>query len=267
MLVRSPTGREIGRLYLLLCSLVVFWGAPRFAYAETLQAAIGSKAFTLSDSRVACAAPGGGWAIDPASQAHALRPPTSADSIGKPTALRVAASLALCGTESSTLELVATARPPSIDSSSVVLLLDQGKVELHGSRLAGAAVAWRSNTASGVDVCETPKAENGSERCVFEVGHGLSADPASSNLSLIPAGGRAGAEVTNYDLQGDRVNPSSFVLSPARVVLSNLVPQDASIDLSTGHGEVELSHPEAVSGVDCGAQRCELFGRALRVRS
>ncbi len=227
--------------------------------------AVGSKPFTLSDARVACAAPGGGWTLEPSSRA--LRAPTSNEAIGKAVSLRVAASLAQCATDSSTLDLVATAHAPSIEPASVVLLLDQGKVEVRGSRLAGAAVAWRSNTASGVDVCENPKLENGAERCSFEVGRGLSADPASGNLSLIPAGGRAGADVTNYDLQGERLAPSSFVLTPVRVVLSNIVPQDASIDLSTGHGEVELSHPEAVSGVDCGVQRCELSGRALRVRS
>jgi hypothetical protein len=265
MLARLPASREIWRLLYAMILLLAWW-SPGSARAETLQAAIGSKAFTLGEARVACAPPGGGWSIDPASQGHALRPPTGTDAVGKPTTLRVAASAGQCGTEASTLDLVATARPPSIDASSVVLLLDQGRVEVHGTRLAGAAVAWRSNTASGVDVCETPKFENG-ERCVFEVGHGLSADPASGNLSLIPAGGRAGADVTNYDLEGNRVDPSSFVLTPARVVLANLVPQDASIDLSTGHGEVELSHPEAVAGVDCGAQRCELSGRALRVRS
>jgi len=267
MLVRLPAGREIWRLFCLVCWLVGCWSLPRSARAETLQAAIGSKAFTISNARVVCAPPGGGWSIDAASQARALRPPTSNEAIGKAVSLRVAASLALCPTEADTLDLVATARPPSIEASSVVLQLDQGKVELHGTRLAGAAVAWRSNTASGVDVCEAPKLENGAERCVFEVGRGLSADPASGHLSFIPAGGRAGPDVTNFDLQGELASSSSFVLTPARVVLSSIVPQDASIDLSTGHGEVELSHPEAVSGVDCGAQRCELSGRALRVRS
>jgi len=267
MFVRPPAWRQLWRQLCLTCWLLGCFCWPRFAHAETLQAAVGSKAFALSDARVACAQPGGGWSIEPSSQAHALRVPTSHEAIGKAVTLRVAASLALCASESSALELVATARPPSIEASSVVLLLDQGKVELRGSRLAGVAVAWRSNTASGVDVCETPKLENGAERCVFEVGRGLSADPASSNLSLIPAGGRAGPEVTNYDLQGELVAASSSVLTPARVVLSNIVPPEASIDLSTGHGEVELSHPEAVSGVDCGAQRCELSGRALRVRS
>jgi hypothetical protein len=255
------------RLLSLVCWLVGYWLSPAVARAETLQAALGSKPFTLSDARVACAPPGGGWSIEPSSQARALRAPTSNEAIGKAVSLKVASSLALCASDSSTLDLVATARPPSIDASGVVLLLDQGKVELRGSRLAGAAVAWRSNTASGVDVCEAPRLDGGAERCAFEVGRGLSADPASANLSLLAAGGRAGADVKNYDAQGELVAPSSSVLTPARVVLTSIVPADASIDLSTGHGEVELSHPEAVSGVDCGAQRCELTGRMLRVRS
>ncbi|HKO47905.1 MAG TPA: hypothetical protein VJV79_09290, partial [Polyangiaceae bacterium] len=267
MLFRPQPGRVTRRFLCLVCWLVGCCSWLRSAQAETLQAAVGSKPFAITDARVACAPPGGGWSIDPSSQAHALRAPTGSDAIGKVVTLKVAASLALCETESSTLELVATARPPSIEPSSVVLLLDQGRLELRGSRLTGAAVAWRSNTASGVDVCEAPKLENGAERCVFEVGRGLSADPASGGLSYIPAGGRAGAEVSNYDLRGELVPASGFVLTPARVVLSNLVPPEASIDLSTGRGEVELSHPEAIAGVDCGAQRCELSGRTLRVRS
>ena len=267
MLVRPSVSREIWRLLGLLCWVLGAWLAPRAARAETLQAAVGSKPFTLTDARVACAPPGGGWAIEPSSQAHALRAPTSNEAIGKSVTLRIAASLAQCATESSSLDLVTTARPPNVEASSVVLLLDQGKVELRGSRLAGAVLGWRSNTASGVDVCEAPRLENGAERCTFDVGRGLSVDPASSNLVLIPAGGRVGVDVTNFDLQGQPLAPRDLVLTPARVVLSSVVPPDASIDLSTGHGEVELSHPEAVSAVDCGAQSCELSGRALRVRS
>jgi len=266
MSYRSPA-RAIVRLLPVVCWLVSCWLWPRSAYAETLQAAIGSKPFTLPEGRVACAPPGGGWTIDSATQARALRPPATNEAIGKVVTLRVASSLAQCGSESSTLDLVATARPPNIDASSVVLLLDQGRVEVHGNRLAGVALAWRSNTASGVDVCENPKPDNGNERCVFEIGRGLSADPTSGSLSIIPAGGRAGADVINFDLQGEPMKPNSLVLAPARVVLSNIVSQEASIDLSAGHGEVELTHPEAVASVDCGAQSCELSGRALRVRS
>ena len=255
--------RSLPIVFALLLLLIL----PRDAQAETAQAAIGSSALTLSDSRVACAPPGGGWLIEPASSARAVRPPVVSDAVGKVVQLKVAATLAGCANASTSLDLVATARLPNIDASSVLLLLDQGKLELHGHRLDGVAVAWRSNTASGVDVCESPRQDNGSEHCVFEVGHGLSADPASGNLSLIPAGGRAGSDVSNYDLDGKLVPVESLFLKPARVVLSNVVPADASIDLSTGHGEVELVHPGAVASVDCGAQRCEIVRNALLVRS
>jgi len=267
MLVRSRFGRAFRRWLWLSLVLVAVCVSPRHARAEALQAAIGSKAFLLSDARVACAAPGGGWSIEPGSAARALRPPFAGDAVGKVVPLRVAASLSACATASSTVELVATAKPPNIEPGLVVLQIDQGKLDVRGHRLAGVAVAWRSNTASGVDVCESPKLDNGSEHCVFDVGHGLSADPASGNLSLIPAGGRAGPDVTNYGADGELLSQASLALPPSRVVLSNVVPSDASIDLSTGRGEVSLSHPDAVAGVDCGAQRCEIVRDALLVRS
>ncbi|HEX3777317.1 MAG TPA: hypothetical protein VHV51_22745, partial [Polyangiaceae bacterium] len=239
----------------------------RAARAETLQTAIGSKAIPLGEARVACAAPGGGWTIEPSSQLHAVRPPDSTDAVGTVVELKVAPNLAACSTGATTIKLVATARPPSIDPGGVTLLPDQGKADVRGHRLTGVALAWRSNTASGVDVCESPKIENGTEHCSFNVGRGLPADPNSGSLSLIAAGGHAGSDVVDYDAEGKLVPPTSLVLAPSRVVLSGVISPDASIDLSTGRGEVELTHPDAVAGVDCGAQRCEIFHNALVVRS
>jgi hypothetical protein len=237
------------------------------ARAETLQTAIGSKAIPLGETRVACAAPGGGWVIEPASALHAVRPPDSNDAVGSSVELKVAPTLAACSTSPSSLKLVATARPPAVDPASVVLQPDQGKVDLRGHRLTGVTLAWRSNTASGVDVCESPKIENGVEHCTFNVARGLPADPSSGSLSLIAAGGHAGPDVVDYDADGKVVPPANAVLAPSRVVLASVVSADASIDLSTGRGEVELTHPDAVAGVDCGSQRCEIFHNALVVRS
>jgi hypothetical protein len=258
---------SVARFALVLGGLFASLGWQRVAHAEILQTAIGSKAIPLGEARVACAPPGGGWLIEPASLLHAVRPPDTSDSVGTVVELKVAKSLAVCATSPSTIKLVATAHAPSVDPSSVVLQPDQGKVELRGHRLAGATVAWRSNTASGVDVCESPKIENGMEHCSFNVPRGLPADPNSGSLSLLPAGGHAGPEVVDFDADGKVVPPASSVLTPARVVLSSVVPADASIDLSTGRGEVELTHPDAVAGVDCGAERCEIFHNALVVRS
>ena len=253
------------RILCCLCALVCLWS--RSARAETLQAPIDGKAFTLSDGRVACAAPGGGWLIEPGTLAHALRPPVSNDAVGNKVELKVAASAAACASAATNVELVAMAHAPLIDAGSVVLQPDQAKLDVRGHRLSGTSVAWRSNTASGVDVCESPKIDNGLEHCTYDVGHGLPADPASGALSLLPAGGRAGEGVTTYDADGKVMAPESLLLKPARVVLSGVVPADASIDLSTGRGEVELTHPDAVASVDCGAQRCELTRTGLLVRS
>jgi hypothetical protein len=253
--------------FCICCALLLSLGLARSARAETLQSAIGSKAIPLGDARVACAPPGGGWLIEPTSLLHAVRPPDANEAIGSAVELKVAASFAACAASSSTVKLVATARPPSIDAPSVVLQPDQGKVDLRGHRLAGVTVVWRSNTASGVDVCESPKIENGVEHCAFNVARGLPADPNSGSLSLMPAGAQVGPEVVDYDADGKVVAPASFVLTPARVVLASVISADASIDLSTGRGEVELTHPDAVAGVDCGAQRCEIFHNALAVRS
>ncbi len=267
MHARPLPGSRFRRLSLLLAVLLFVIVGPRRALAETLQIPIGSKPLTLGDGRVACAPPGAGWAIEPASQAHALRPPVNPDAVGKAVQLKVAASLSDCATAASTLDLLATARPPTVEPGSVVLQLEQGKVDLRGYRLSGAALAWRNNTTSGVDVCDSPKQDGGAEHCTFDVGRGLSADPGSGNLSIIAAGGRSGGDVATYGSDGELLAPASLVLTPARVVLASIVPADASIDLSTGRGEVSLPHPEAIAAVECGAQRCEIARGALLVRS
>ncbi|MEP7051383.1 MAG: hypothetical protein ABJB12_13570 [Pseudomonadota bacterium] len=239
----------------------------RGARAETLQAPVDGRAFVLSEGRVVCAAPGAGWLIEPGSGARALRPPVSNDAVGNKVELKVAPSAAACTTGATNVELVATAHPPVIDPASIVLQPDLGKLDVRGHRLSGTSVAWRSNTASGVDVCESPKVDSGVEHCSFDIGHGLPADPASGALSLLPAGGSAGPGVTHFDSEGKLMTPESLVLKPARVVLSGVVPADASIDLSTGRGEVELTHLDAIASVDCGVQRCELTRTGLLVRS
>ncbi len=255
------------RFGLALCVLLASASVHRAAQAETLQTAIGSKAIPLGDTRIACAPPGGGWVIEPSSLLHAVRPPDTNEAVGSVVELKVAPSFAACSTKASSLKLVATARPPSIDLPSVVLQPDQGRVDVRGHRLAGVTLAWRSNSASGVDVCESPKLENGVEHCPFNVPRGLPADPNSGSLSLIAAGGQAGPDIVNYDADGKVVPPAASVLTPAKVVLSSVISAEASIDLSTGRGEVELTHPDAIAGVDCGAQRCEIFHNALVVRS
>ncbi|HEY3665869.1 MAG TPA: hypothetical protein VGL19_07720, partial [Polyangiaceae bacterium] len=100
--------------------LAIFGFRARIAQGETLQAAVDSRAFYLSQGRVACAAPTGGWAIEPGSGAHALRAPVTNEAVGSAVVLKVAASAAACASNASSVELVATAHPPLVDATSVV---------------------------------------------------------------------------------------------------------------------------------------------------
>lgn len=236
----------------------------RRAHAETLEAPIGGKSIALGTARVACATPEGGWALD--STGRLLRPPTQDEAVGKVVELKIAETVAGCRESTTVLRLLATGPWPSIDANSVVFSADQNALEARGRRLRGVGIAWRSDTASGIDICSAPKLDPNNERCQWAVGRGLSADPNAGALQWVPAGGRVGADVVVFDSDGNRADPSVFVLSPARVIVSSLLPPDASIDLSTGRGEVPLLHPEVIDTADCDPVRCEVKGGKLLVR-
>ncbi|HTA88032.1 MAG TPA: hypothetical protein VK745_00600, partial [Polyangiaceae bacterium] len=180
--------------------------------------------------------------------------------------LKIAASAAMCATSNASLKLVATGPWPSIDPSSVVFSPDQASVEARGRRLTGVAVAWRSNTASGVDTCQNPKLEPNAEHCNWTVGHNMPANPGAG-LVWVPPGGRVGADVVTFDADGRQAPPETFALIPTRVNLTSLLPSDASIDLSTGSGEVPIAHAESIAAVDCGDVRCDVSGNRLVVRA
>ncbi|HET9931328.1 MAG TPA: hypothetical protein VFQ35_11595, partial [Polyangiaceae bacterium] len=247
------------RLRSLLRVLVLLvFALCRRAYAETLQAPIGGKGIALGTARVACGAPEGGWTLD--STGRLLRPPTQDDAVGKVVELKIAETVAGCRESTTVLRLVATGAWPTFDPNSVVLSADQNTVEVRGRRLRGVGLAWRSDTASGIDICSAPKLDPNAERCQWAVGRGLSADPNAGALQWVPAGARVGPDIVTFDSDGNRADPNTFVLTPARVVVNALLPPDASIDLSTGRGEVPLVHPEAIDTADCNPVHCEVHG-------
>ncbi|HEY4159250.1 MAG TPA: hypothetical protein VGM29_14175 [Polyangiaceae bacterium] len=257
----SPRSVRAALVSGLLACVVAF---SREARADTLQAPYGGKSIPLGDDRVACAAASGGWTLDPGGRS--LKPPDAPSAVGTSVELKVAVNMQSCGSASRALKLVTIGRAPGIEPASVVLSPDLARVEARGHRLTGVAVIWRSNTTSGTDVCQEPKLDAG-EHCSWSIGHGVSASPGSAVLTFLPPGAQAGADVTTFDLDGKPLPPDAFSLTAQHVVVSNLLPPDASIDLSSGRGEVELTHPEAVAGVDCGAARCEIVKNALIVRS
>jgi hypothetical protein len=232
--------------------------------AQLLEAPIAGKAIALAEGRVACGAASGGWVVE--AGGRMLKPPASQDAIGQAVELKVAATPAECAHSNASVTLIATGHWPSFDPSSVVLAVDDGRIDARGKRLAGVALSWKSQDASGNDVCRDPRPDGGSERCTWTVSHEVSVDPAVGSFSWLPAGARSDPKAILFDLEGRRASHEEFALVPARVTLRQLFPADASVDLATGHGEVPLVHPEAVSSADCGALRCEMSNGKLVVR-
>jgi hypothetical protein len=250
------------------CLLVaLFWGILLIAApvsAETLQAPVGGRSIWLGSARVGCGQPGGGWSLD--ASGRYLRPPLQDDSIGKPVELKIAADSGKCASAATQVTLVATGKWPQIDRASVVYFADEARVEARGRNLRGLALSWRSRSASGIDACHTPKLEPTAEHCSWNVGQGLPANPQSGALAWVPAGGRAGSDVTTFGVDGKPAPPETFVLAPARVILNHVLPPGSAIDLSSGRGEVPLAHADAALSVSCGAVRCEIAGGKLVVR-
>jgi hypothetical protein len=244
--------------------LTALLGLTRTAHAETLQAPLSGRAIALGKGRIGCAPPGGGWLLE--NRGTSLKPPSNADAIGEEAELKVAPDLASCQAASKTIKLVTTDKFPTLDPTSATLYVDEGRFELRGRGLAGVGIAWKSGAASGSDVCRDPKQDGGLRQCRWAVGRNLPADPSAFTLSWFPAGGRPGADVTTYDVEGRPQPPGSLTITPTRVLLTRLVPADAAVDLSGGQGEIPLSHPEATSAVECTGANCSLSGGKIMVR-
>ncbi len=265
---RNPRARQRGdgsSIALALFSYFLLLLLARPARAETLEAPVGGKPIPLGEARVPCGAPSGGWSFD--DKSHTLQPPASLEAVGTAGELKIAASAAACATAGTALvKLVTTGLWPSIDASSIVFAPDQASLEARGRRLTGVSIAWRTNSASGTDTCQNPKLEPSAEHCTWTVGHNLPTSPGSG-LVWVPAGGREGPDVFAFDAEGHPAPPESFVVTPTRVNLASLLPPDASIDLSTGSGQVPVAHAESVAAVDCGEVRCDISGNRLVVRA
>jgi hypothetical protein len=196
-----------------------------------------------------------------------MRPPSAETAAGTSVVVRVAPSLGACLQTKQQLTLLTTGRFPVLDPASVTLYVDEARVEAHGRNLKGAQLRWLAAARSGTDACVEPKAEAAGQSCAWVVGRELSADPAADTLRVLPAFAAVGAGQRLFDALGQLVPPDGVPLSPGRIVVSNLLTSDSAIDLSMGKGELPLTHPEAVSGADCGALECAFVARRLLVKS
>jgi hypothetical protein len=126
------------------------------------------------------------------------------------------------------------------------------------------AVFWSLRDKSGSDTCRDPAPDGDLTRCAWAVG--LGAPPGTdTTFSWLPAGARAETGAVFFDASGRKADPSTFAFVPARIVLRKLVPSNATVDLSTGRGEVELVHPEAVASAECKGLSCEMVDGSLVV--
>lgn len=232
--------------------------------AETLEAPVGGAAIPVGAGLVACTA-AGGWTLE-AGGAH-LRPPSAETAAGSSVVVRVAPSAAACATSQRQLLLIATGRFPVLEPSSVVLYVDEARVEAHGRNLKGAMVRWLGAGRSGTDTCPEPKAEASGQSCGWVVGRDLSADPGADTLRLLPPFAQVGEGQRLFDAQGQPIPPDGIPVTPAKVVISRLLGSDSAIDLSMGRTEVALAHPEAVASAECGALECSFVNQKLLVTS
>ena len=252
------------RLVVLLVVLTSL-GFARMAGAETLQAPIGGRAIPLGTTRVACGIMPGGWGTE--ALGHAVRPPLAASAIGQAVELKVASTPEGCAKSTDSVKLVATARWPRLDRGTFSLSIDEGRLEGRGHELRNTVVTFPSEQGLAFDSCREPRTDGGVEVCTWRVPKTVSADPAAQALRWLPAGADISVDTVTFGADGKRADPATFVVAPSRVQVSQLVPPDAAVDVSSGTGIVPLLHPEVIGAVECGTLHCTVEAGRLTVQA
>ena len=262
------TSRFVGRVMnLRLASFVLMFGfllVARNASAETFEAPLGARGIALGPDRVACkdAPLDAGWAVEP--DGRSLRAPANADAIGKVVQVKIAPSEAACATSTSSVSAVALGLSPSVDS--IAIDPDGGRLVAVGRHLRATAMRWSSGTRTGSDTCASENnpskpAVAAPDTCAFAVPRDLPVDPSTLKIAIFPAGSRVAPDAMFFDLAGHRVADAAFEQPLTEVALHEIVPADASVDLSSGLGRVPLPHADAIASVTCVDAVCEISGR------
>src|SRR4051812_33068698 len=220
----------------------------------------GGRAVPMGKGRVLCGSLPEGWSAE--NGGRLVRPP-SGDLGTRSVEARVAIEAASCAQARETVTLQVTGRWPEIDPASVVFYPDEGRLDLKGQRLGGVQIVWQAGTRTGQDRCLDPSPGKG-QHCVVPLERNL---PMTAVLHWLPPLARFAPDVTTYDASGQPVDPDLFLLRPARTVIGQLLPPGASIDISSGTGQLTLLHPRAVAAVDCGVARCEVGEGTVAVRA
>ena len=241
-----------------LCLLALL--VPTVALAEVIQMPQGGRPVPIGKGRVLCSQLPEGWSAE--NGGRLVRPPAG-DLGSRSVEARVAIEPSACAQARETVTLQVTGRWPDIDAGSIVFFPDEGRLELKGQRLGGTQIVWEAGQKKGQDRCLDPSPGKG-QHCVVPLERNL---PMTAALRWLPALARSGPDVTTYDLGGQPVDPAVFALRPARTVIGKLLPPGASIDISSGTGQLPLVHPAAVAAADCGVARCEVGEGTVTVRS
>jgi hypothetical protein len=259
MLFGSDRALSLCRWLAVFCACAV----PLRARADVFEVPIGGKPISL-EGRIACTANlEGGFVLE--AGGRSVRPPDNASAVGHVAELPVAASASACADNPTLITLIATQRWPSFDASSIVFSPDDGRIEGRGRLLEGVTIEWSASGKTGSDTCHDPQTDGELARCAWAVSVGGGPVGADAAFSWLPGGARAEPGAVFFDASGRRAPPDTFAFEPARIVLRKLVPTGATVDLSTGRGQVPLVHPEAVASAECKALQCEMTSGALVV--
>jgi hypothetical protein len=251
-------GRALPSVLTALAGLLVATAAQ----ATTVQVPEGGAPVPLAARGVVCGPLPLGWSAGP--DPRMVRPPGAKGAGPRLIELKVAADRAACGRSSETVTVIACKALPQINAASVSLWADEGRLELKGRNLSGMQVQWQTAQHGGVETCLSPEVQGKQEQCVIPLGRDL---PDDVVLRWAPERGQFGSDLAAYDADGVSLRSEEFIVRPARVVISDLLPDVDSVDVSQGQGRVALLHPQAVTAVDCGQVRCELSEGAVVVRN
>jgi hypothetical protein len=245
--------------------------AEGLAAARVVEVPEGGRAVPVAArDGVVCGSLPAGWVL--AADRRSVRPPAPDSQAARSIEVKVAADADACDRRAEAVTVIAVGRFPEIDPAGVVFAPDEGRLELRGADLKGVQVSWRAPGRDGKEVREgkdsclepAPLPNSKLQHCVVPLQPGL---PFGTALGWLPARAVVGEEVRLFDAKGDAVSPAQLELRPSRVLISQVVPSSAAVDVSLGVGRVPLSHPPAVVAVDCGIARCELGDGAILVRS
>lgn len=265
---RTYWSRTVGILCVATTLLVVFSTNAALARNEGgkgsfIGLTIGSPAVPLPNGLSVCGEISAGWGLE--ANGTRIRPPTDYNAVGASITVTLGKTSAECAKSSDTQTFVAIGKLPQVDRRNIELDIDEGRAELFGTAIDGARLWWHSATESGQDTCVAPATVANQQQCSFATSRTLPADPSRFSLYLLPAG--APGPSVLYDINGKLIAPEGLAITPSKVVIDRVWPEDEVADLSSGEALIALPHGEAVAAVECDRGNCTLEAGTLSIRA